>query len=71
MEASCAIQGKKESKKKNANTSGGWPGRGGEEGGACVHPELTQTEVRPNILTALIHSFMSWFRYKQAKRKKK
>ena len=69
MQASCAIQGKKESKKKNANTSGGWPGGGG--GGACVHPELTQTEVRPNILTALIHSFMSWFRYKQAKRKKK
>lgn len=69
MQASCAIQGKKESKKKNANTSGGWPGGG--EGGACVHPELTQTEVRPNILTALIHSFMSWFRYKQAKRKKK
>lgn len=67
MQASCAIQGKKESKKKNANTSGGWPGGGG----ACVHPELTQTEVRPNILTALIHSFMSWFRYKQAKRKKK
>ena len=70
MQASCAIQGKKESKKKNANTSGGWPGGGGG-GGACVYPELTPTEVRPNILTALIHSFMSWFLYKQAKRKKK
>ena len=68
MQASCAIQGKKESKKKMPTPQG--VGRGGG-GGACVHPELTQTEVRPNILTALIHSFMSWFRYKQAKRKKK
>ena len=69
MQASCAIQGKKESKKKMPTPQGvGW---GGGEGGACVHLELTQTEVRPNILTALIHSFMSWFRYKQAKRKKK
>ena len=70
MQASCAIQGKKESKKKKkCQHLGGLAGGG--EGGACVHPELTPTEVRPNILTALIHSFMSWFRYKQAKRKKK
>ena len=35
MQASCAIQGKKESQKKNANTSGGWPGGGGR-GGMCA-----------------------------------
>ena len=69
MQASCAIQGKKESKKKMPTPQG--VGRGGGGGGACVHPELTQTEVRPNILTALIYTFMSWFRFKQAKRKKK
>ena len=46
---------------KNANGMGLGVSPGGGGGGACVPLELSQTEVRPNILTALIHCFMSWF----------